>query len=707
MPANCRLPSRPCCWPGCLPFCCWPARVWNQLWQKTVEPERQHSSAAAKSGRVLVIGGAGYIGSALVPKLLDAGYRVRVLDIMMYGREPLDPVRNHPQLELLEGDFRHVDNVVRAMRDVEAVVHLGAIVGDPACKLDESLTIDINLSSTRMIAQLAKSHRVERFVFASTCSVYGARPDVLDERSEARPLGIYGNTKYASEMVLQDLADASFAPTILRFATIYGLSGRTRFDLVVNLLTAKAKIDGQITVHDGDQWRPFVHVEDAASAIMAVLQAPLATVGNEVFNVGSNEQNYTIRQVGELIHQQVVSAELMISESGQDGRDYRVDFSKIRNLLSFQTCLDGRNRHPAGAGGDCERPRDELSRSPVQQRGVSDAGGHLGPGPRPLGPPTAGEPDAAALSRWLRWAVAAVGFVADPQTNRCSIRPLPGRGIYGRGGKRMLDIVLAATAAAGAESRDRSGGGHRALAAGSSGLVLAAACRSPRPPLCSLQIPHDASGHRYRRAIAARCRAVDCLWPTAAVIEPGRAASALEHPAGRHGAGRTAPAGHPLPAALFSDASASPRRAARRHGLGPGQRPQCIGLGRAVPPGRLVCGPLQSGAGLADPLAHRGLCADSARHQALRTMSRWASSGATNVRRPLPQPAVTTRPAPAAQPWQEARMLVVGEYLDSTCRLGLLRPSSCRSPVGALAPSGRRRHSGGAVQVGTPTVRFT
>lgn len=312
------------------------ARVWNQLWQKTVEPERQHSNAAARSGRVLVIGGAGYIGSALVPKLLDAGYRVRVLDIMMYGREPLDPVRNHPQLELLEGDFRHVDNVVRAMRDVEAVVHLGAIVGDPACKLDESLTIDINLSSTRMIAQLAKSHRVERFVFASTCSVYGARPDVLDERSEARPLGIYGNTKYASEMVLQDLADASFAPTILRFATIYGLSGRTRFDLVVNLLTAKAKIDGQITVHDGDQWRPFVHVEDAASAIMAVLQAPLATISNEVFNVGSNEQNYTIRQVGEMIHQQVVSAELMISESGQDGRDYRVDFSKIRNLLSFR-----------------------------------------------------------------------------------------------------------------------------------------------------------------------------------------------------------------------------------------------------------------------------------------------------------------------------------------------------------------------------------
>ncbi len=313
------------------------ARVWNQIWQRAAQPEESPRpvGAAALQRRILVIGGGGYIGSALVPRLLDAGFRVRVLDIMMYGRAPLEPVRDHPNLELLEGDFRHVDNVVQAMRDVDSVVHLGAIVGDPACKLDESLTIDINLSSTRMIAQLAKSHNVQRFVFASTCSVYGARPEMLDERSEARPLGIYGTTKYASEKVLQDLSASDFGPTILRFSTIYGLSGRTRFDLVVNLLTAKAKIDGEITVHDGDQWRPFVHVDDAARAIVAVLQAPVETVSNEIFNVGSSEQNYTIRQIGELIHQQVISAELIISESGQDGRDYRVDFGKIRRLLDF------------------------------------------------------------------------------------------------------------------------------------------------------------------------------------------------------------------------------------------------------------------------------------------------------------------------------------------------------------------------------------
>jgi nucleoside-diphosphate-sugar epimerase len=314
------------------------ARVWNQLWQwvSRSETETVAGSHADSTRRVLVIGGGGYIGSALVPRLLDAGYRVRVLDIMMFGDTALNRVREHPNLELVRGDFRQVDKVVQAMQGVESVVHLGAIVGDPACSLDEALTIDINLSSTKMIADLARTHGVKRFVFASTCSVYGASPNTLDERSEVKPLGIYGHTKYASEKVLQSMAGATFAPIILRFATIYGLSGRTRFDLVVNLLTAKAKLDGEITVHNGDQWRPFVHVEDAARAVLAVLEAPLANVANEVFNVGSNEQNYTIRELGELIHQQVITARLITSDDAKDRRDYRVDFSKIRQLVNYQ-----------------------------------------------------------------------------------------------------------------------------------------------------------------------------------------------------------------------------------------------------------------------------------------------------------------------------------------------------------------------------------
>jgi nucleoside-diphosphate-sugar epimerase len=312
------------------------ARVWNSLWQRAARQERMVIGGDDGRG-VLVIGGGGYIGSALVPKLLEAGYRVRVLDIMLFGERTLDAVRTHPHLELVKGDFRQVDKVVQALSGMESVVHLGGIVGDPACSLDEPLTIDVNLSSTKMIADLAKSHHVKRLVFASTCSVYGASPNILDERSEVKPLGIYGHTKFASEKVLANMSSANFAPIILRFATIYGLSGRTRFDLVVNLLTAKAKLDGEITVHNGEQWRPFVHVEDAARAIVAVLEAPLATVANEVFNVGANDQNFTIREVGEMIHQQVISAKLILSDDEKDRRDYRVDFSKIRNLLNFQT----------------------------------------------------------------------------------------------------------------------------------------------------------------------------------------------------------------------------------------------------------------------------------------------------------------------------------------------------------------------------------
>jgi nucleoside-diphosphate-sugar epimerase len=313
------------------------ARVWNQVWMRAAGSVVAVAPQPTGVRRVLVIGGGGYIGSALVPKLLDAGYRVRVLDIMMFGNTALDGVANHPGLELVKEDFRQVDKLVQALQGVESVVHLGAIVGDPACSLDEPLTIDVNLSSTKVIADLAKTHGVKRFIFASTCSVYGASPNILDERSEVKPLGIYGHTKYASEKVLLNMSGGQFAPTILRFATIYGLSGRTRFDLVVNLLTAKAKLDGEITVHNGDQWRPFVHVEDAARAIQAVLEAPLATVANEVFNVGSNEQNFTISQVGAMIHQQVIAAKLITSQDDKDRRNYRVDFSKIRNLVNYQT----------------------------------------------------------------------------------------------------------------------------------------------------------------------------------------------------------------------------------------------------------------------------------------------------------------------------------------------------------------------------------
>ena len=313
------------------------ARFWNVVSQKFVQPERESIIRANRKHRhVLVVGGAGYIGSALLPRLLEKGHRVRVLDLLMFGREPIKSVEDHPRLEVVQGDFQYPQMVIESMQDIDSVIHLGAIVGDPACNLDEDVTINVNLIATQVLAQQAKLANVDRFLFASTCSVYGACDETLDERSEVRPVSLYGNSKLAAEQVLWDMADDDFMPTIMRFATIYGLSGRTRFDLVVNLMAAQAKLEGQITVFGGEQWRPFVHVQDAARAISMIVDAPKDDVGNQILNVGSDSQNYTIQQIAEAVHDQVVGSKLIIDNEEIDVRNYRVSFRKIQEMLGFE-----------------------------------------------------------------------------------------------------------------------------------------------------------------------------------------------------------------------------------------------------------------------------------------------------------------------------------------------------------------------------------
>ncbi|MES2203911.1 MAG: NAD-dependent epimerase/dehydratase family protein [Pseudomonadota bacterium] len=315
------------------------SRVWTNVWRSLFVSEiSEHRRPLCSNEKsVLVIGGAGYIGSALLPKLLKQGYSVRLLDLFVYGEEPIKEFLEHPRLEVIRADFRQVDKIVEAVKGVHSVVHLGAIVGDPACALNEELTIEVNLMATKMIAEICKGFRVQRFVFASTCSVYGASDDVLDERSTLNPVSLYAKTKIACERVLNQMASDTFSPVNLRFSTIFGLSGRTRFDLVANLLTAKAHFEHKITVFGGDQWRPFLHVDDAAESVMAALKAPIAKIHNEVFNVGSDKLNYTLGQLGQIIANKVPTAELL--EMGQDGdrRNYRVSFTKIVRELGFET----------------------------------------------------------------------------------------------------------------------------------------------------------------------------------------------------------------------------------------------------------------------------------------------------------------------------------------------------------------------------------
>ncbi len=289
-----------------------------------------------KIEKVLVIGGAGYIGSLLVRELLARNYRVRVLDNLLYGDEAIRDLSYHPNYELMVGDFRNVEAVVRACQGIEAVIHLGAIVGDPACALEPSTTLEVNFAATKMVMEISKGYGISRFLFASTCSVYGATENLVDEQSEVKPVSLYAATKLDSERVILNAGGTDFHPTVLRLATAFGSSHRLRFDLVVNLLTVKALAEKKITIYNGTQWRPFIHIHDIARCFILCLEAPLQKVSRQIFNVGSYQMNFTLGEVAEIIRSHVPDVEIAYIEN-EDKRNYRVSFDKIHTMLGF-TC---------------------------------------------------------------------------------------------------------------------------------------------------------------------------------------------------------------------------------------------------------------------------------------------------------------------------------------------------------------------------------
>lgn len=299
---------------------------------------RVDASHSKRPKNILVIGGAGYIGSHLVRDLLDKGFRVRVLDSLMFGNHGIKEILGRPHFELVDGDFRNVQTLVTAMRDMDAVVHLGGIVGDPACSLDDDFTVDVNLTATTFVAEACKIFKIKRLIFASTCSVYGSSEGgkVLTEESDLNPVSLYARTKIASERVLLQQVSEEFCPTILRFSTLFGLSPRPRFDLVVNVLTAKACKEKEINVFGGNQWRPFVHVHDAGKAIVACLEAPLNKVRGEVFNVGSTEMNYQIVDIGKKVVELIPGTKLNVDGKMEDARNYNVSFKKIESVLGIK-----------------------------------------------------------------------------------------------------------------------------------------------------------------------------------------------------------------------------------------------------------------------------------------------------------------------------------------------------------------------------------
>lgn len=315
------------------------ARLWSTIWRKIVSFESKLGliPKSNKINNILVIGGAGYLGSVLVRKMLKQNYNVKILDLLMYGDSSIrDLYAYEKRFQVIRGDFRSIDMIVKAMDEIDAVVHLGAIVGDPACQIDHQMTVDINLMSTKMIAEVAKGFGVGRFVFASTCSVYGADDQILTEKSRLNPQSLYAETKISSEKVLQSLGQIGMTTIILRFATLYGLSPRPRFDLVVNLLSAQAVCNGEVTIFGGEQWRPFIHVDDAAEVITKCLGYPFLSDSSNIFNVGSNSQNYQIYQIGEMIKKIQPTVRVLNIKGKIDHRNYKTSFNRISTVLNFQ-----------------------------------------------------------------------------------------------------------------------------------------------------------------------------------------------------------------------------------------------------------------------------------------------------------------------------------------------------------------------------------
>lgn len=287
---------------------------------------------AAKS-LVLVTGGAGYIGSTLVRDLLDRGRAVRVFDNLTYGDYGIEELNGKPDFEFIAGDVRNTAEVFPALQGVAAVIHLAGSSGDQSCNLDEDACYATNFIGTEMVVRGCEYYGVPRLAFGSSCSVYGAAGDLVDESSSPNPLTLYARTKLLAEAVA--LGSNIRCATAFRMATVYGISGRSRLDLVLNQLTVKALVDGRMTVFGGAQWRPLVHVKDVSSVYLRWLEADEGLVARQVFNLGSDEQNIQIRDLARLIQQTYPHVNLDVRVMQSDFRDYRVGFSKIRDVLGF------------------------------------------------------------------------------------------------------------------------------------------------------------------------------------------------------------------------------------------------------------------------------------------------------------------------------------------------------------------------------------
>ena len=285
---------------------------------------------------VLVTGGAGYIGSVLIGELFKVGYKVRVLDRMFFGFQMIEAYQDNPDFQLIKDDIRYFDEGL--LKGVDTVVDLAGLANDPTCDIDPKATKSINHLGCVRVARLAKKMGVERYIFSSSCSIYGqAGKGGLTEDAPRNPVSLYAEAKAKAEEDILPLAGNDFCATVLRSATVYGLSPKMRFDLVVNVMTMRALTQGVIYVlGGGKQWRPNVHVRDVAKAFMLVMEADKAKVNGQIFNVGSSEQNYQVLQIASMVRDVIPNARVENVPSDPDKRSYSVCFDKIRDVLNYR-----------------------------------------------------------------------------------------------------------------------------------------------------------------------------------------------------------------------------------------------------------------------------------------------------------------------------------------------------------------------------------
>lgn len=290
-----------------------------------------------KDKKILVTGGAGYIGSVLVGVLLSHGFKVRVLDRFIFGGESLLSYIGNGNLEIIEGDVREIAALKKAVKGIYAVVHLAALVGEPACKKNPEVTKQINLEATKKLARIAQKEKVKRFIFSSTCSNYGISSidEEATEVSQLNPLSLYAETKIAAENFLLSQENTDFHPTILRLGTICGLSPRMRFNLMVNEFAREAVFNGKIEIRNENAWRPFLHVQDAAYAIETVISSPISKINKQIYNVVS--ENIQKKNLVSYVRKKNKKIAITIEKGGKDDkRDYRVSAKKILIRLNWK-----------------------------------------------------------------------------------------------------------------------------------------------------------------------------------------------------------------------------------------------------------------------------------------------------------------------------------------------------------------------------------